>query len=237
MVRIEIALRCGYHSFVDTNVLNTGSVALSVLDVVKDLGVFIDNHLTFTKQLDSVIGKAKQRIYLILKSFQSRDIRLLVSAYKTYILPILDYCSSIWSPHKVTDIDRLENVQRYFTKRLKGLWDVNYVDRLLICSLKSLELRRLLADIVLVFKIVHKLIALKFDDFFELDTNNVTRGHNFKLRVPLCRINCRFNFFSVRVVQPWNSLPAPLVNAASVNIFKSGLDKINLSKHLKRQFY
>jgi len=62
--------------------------------------------------------------------------------------------------------DRLEAAQRYYTKRLQGLWDTPYNKRLIICSLTSLELRRLHADIILCFKIVHKLIDLVFTDFF-----------------------------------------------------------------------
>ena len=43
----------------------------------------VHRYLSFSKQLDSVINKAKQCIYLILKSFVPRDIKLLVAAYKT----------------------------------------------------------------------------------------------------------------------------------------------------------
>jgi len=62
------------------------------------------------------------------------------------------------------DIDRLERVQRHYTKRLEGFWNVNYADRLRICSLISLERRRLLSDLLLCFKIVHNHIDLVFSD-------------------------------------------------------------------------
>src|SRR5271169_6232878 len=97
-------------------------------------------------------------------------------AYKTYVLPILEYCSSVWFPSKLEDVDRLESVQRYFTKQLYGLWDLSYKDRLVTCSLQSLELRRLIADIFLCYKIIHGLVALNVKNFFEFDTNSVTRG-------------------------------------------------------------
>ena len=77
-------LLCGYSTFMDSQNLTAGSVSLSIFDDVKDLGVFIDKHLSFSKQVDTVISKAKQRIYLIFKSFKSRDIKLLIAAYKTY---------------------------------------------------------------------------------------------------------------------------------------------------------
>ena len=159
-----------------------------------------------------------------------------VFAYKTYVLPILEYCCTIWSPSKLGDIDRLEDVQRYFTKRLDGLWDLSYENRLIVCSLRSLELRRLLNDLILCFKIVHKLISLSFSDLFELDPNQRTRGHNYKIRLPLCKASRRQNFFAVRVVSAWNALPSILVNAESVNCFRKGVLLVDLSRFLNRKF-
>ena len=160
----------------------------------------------------------------------------MVFAYKTYVLPILEYCCTIWWPSKLGDIDRLENVQRCFTKRLDGLWDLSYENRLIVCSLRSLELRRLLNDLILCFKIVHKLISLSFSDLFELDPNQRTRGHNYKIRLPLCKASRRQNFFPVRVVSAWNALPSILVNAASVNCFRKEVLLVDLSRFLNRKF-
>ena len=101
--------------------LTVENIVLPIFDSVTDLGVVIDWELTFTKHILGIVSKAKQRIFLIFKSFQSRDIKLLVFAYVTYIRPIVEYCSIIWSPNKLRDIDLLEDIQRYFTKRLHGL--------------------------------------------------------------------------------------------------------------------
>jgi len=126
----------------------------------------IDCRLTFPPQIDMVVSKAKQRIYLLLMSFQSRNVSFLVFAFKTYILPILDYCFPVWNPNELLDIDRLECVQRRYTKRLEGPWNGNYADRLRICSLISLKRRRLLSDLLLCFKIVHYYIDFCFFRFF-----------------------------------------------------------------------
>jgi len=105
-----------------------------------------------------------------------------------------------------------------------------------VCSLRSLELRRLLNDLILCFKIVHKLISLSFSDLFELDPNQRTRGHNYKIRLPLCKASRRQNFFAVRVVSAWNALPSILVNAESVNCFRKGVLLVDLSRFLNRKF-
>ena len=213
------------------------NVSLPVLNSVKDLGVIVDCRLSFEEHISSIVNKAKQRIYLIFKSFTTRNINVLDFAYKTYILPIVDYCSNVWCPSKLGDIDRLEKIQRYFTKRLQGLWNIPYCNKLQICCLPSLEQRRLYSDLVLCFKIVHKLIALDFDNFFVLDPNTRTRGHNFKLLMPRWNTQHRHNFFSVRIVPVWNSLSFELVNSQSVNSFKTGLFKTDINKFLLRPWH
>jgi len=134
------------------------------------------------------------------KSFISRNVKLMVFAFKTYIMPNLECCSGIWSPTLLHDIDKIESVQRYFTKRLEGLWDVCYPERLVICGLVPLELRRIWADLIVCYKIVHKHIDLPMEDYFKLSTCNRTRGHNFKLSIPVCFNNVRSHYFASRVV-------------------------------------
>jgi hypothetical protein len=184
----------------------------------------------------TVCGRAKQRIYLLFKCFVSRDIDLLTIAYKSYVLPILEYCSPIWSPYKLGDIDQLEAVQRFFSKRLLGLWDEPYHIRLARCKLQSLELRRLKADLYQCYKIVNGLVALKFQDFFEPDNNHNLRGNRQKLKLPRHRLDVRLNTYSSRVVPIWNSLPNAVILSESFNIFKNKLDKVNLCDHLRRNF-
>ena len=52
------------------------------------------------------------------------------------------------------------------------------------------------------------------------------RGHSHKLKKPFARRAVRANFFSVRVVNSWNSLPESVVAAPTLNSFKSRLNKV-----------
>ena len=76
---------------------------------------------------------------MILKSFQSREKVLLFRAFLVYVRPILEYCSNVWSSYRLTDIQKIESVQRQFTKRLRGLKCIPYPDRLKILNAESLE--------------------------------------------------------------------------------------------------
>ena len=57
----------------------------------------------------------------ILRCFATRDNDLLVRAFLVYVRPILEYNSIVWSPTLIGDIEKLERVQRRFTKRLCGM--------------------------------------------------------------------------------------------------------------------
>ena len=69
---------------------------------------------------------------------------ILVKAFNTYVRPVLEYASSIWSPTQIGLINRLESVQRRFTKRLPGIGHLTYRERLsalyiLLCCLQINE--------------------------------------------------------------------------------------------------
>jgi len=51
----------------------------------------------------------------------NRAMSVLVRAYKTYVRPLVEYNSVVWSPVNLHDTDAIESVQRRFTKRLPGL--------------------------------------------------------------------------------------------------------------------
>ena len=105
------------------------------------------------------------------------------------------------------------------------------------CYLPSLELRRLWSDLVLCFKIVHKLIDIDFTEFFEFERSVYnTRGHMYKLRIPKIVNSVRKNFFSIRVLPVWNSLPNELVGVTSILKFKNGLRQVNLNNFLTRNY-
>ena len=42
---------------------------------------------------------------------------------------------------------------------------------------------------------------------------------------PFCNKNIRQKYFTIRVIETWNSLPHDIVNANSFNAFKNRLDK------------
>jgi hypothetical protein len=132
-----------------------------------------------------------------------------------------------------TTIDKLEQVQRSFTKRLQGLKELSYNERLRQLNLQRLELRRLHLDLVFVYKMIHGLVDLRFEDYFSFRQSK-TRGHKYTLNVNRAFKDVRKFFFSNRVVKWWNSLSAKTISATTINSFKSRLyDEVHLNGFLK----
>ena len=91
---------------------------LTRLDETKDLGILFNSRLNFSTHISTIMTNAKQRLYLLRKSFSSCDCDALILAFKTYIIPLVEYCSPVWSPSSVGDILKIESIQRSFTKSL-----------------------------------------------------------------------------------------------------------------------
>ena len=155
--------------------------SISKVTASKDLGVSIDNRLKFSDHINYITSRAHARASLIHKFFLSRDRATLVRAFITYVRPILEYASSVWSPHQVADVRKIESVQRRFTKRLPGLTALSYTERLAVLELDNLELRRLRLDLILAYKIVFRLGYVDFESYFTTMVNSVTRGYKYKL--------------------------------------------------------
>ena len=86
-------------------------------------------------------------------------------------------------------------MQRRFTKRLHGLRELSYGERLSVLNLQSLELRRLHYDLNWCYKILFGLVCVNSDEFFELSDTN-TRGHPYKLYKQHSYHSARLYFFT-----------------------------------------
>ncbi len=82
------------------------------------------------------------------------------------------------------------------------------------------ERRRLRADLILAFKIFKGEVDLNPSEFFLRLPRVGLRGHTYRLLQGPSRLRRRSGAFSVRVVKYWNRIPAHLVSAPSVSIFK-----------------
>ena len=208
-----------------------GDFILPKVVFVNDLGVTIDDSCQFAAHIGGIVTKAHARVNLIFRCFVSRDIATLTRAFITYVRPMLEYASTVWSPSHITLIKKIESVQRRFSKRLHGLANISYQQRLTALDLESLERRRLRADLITTYKIIFSLLDVNAAQFFTFPNNPVTRGHRYRITRTRFRVDVRRHSFAIRVIEPWNNLPEDHTNFTNLSTFKSSLKKIDLSKY------
>ena len=205
------------------------SIGGEVVDNVsseRDLGVLIDNSLSSSKHCAKAVATANKVLGMINRTYSCKSKENILCLYKSLVRPHLEYCCQIWRPYHQKDIDNIEKVQRRVTRMISECSLLNYSDRLVITGLLSLEMRRLRADLIEVFKIVKGFEKVNSSLFFEKQRNVRTRGHPFRFYKPNCRLDIRKYFFSQRVISEWNSLPLEAVTADTVNTFKNKIDPV-----------
>ena len=207
----------------------------------KDLGIIFDNCLYFDKNVIECCRGALMTINNLFRCFITSDVIMLLKAYITYAPPKLEFATTVWNPglkairyNGLTD--KLESVQRLFTRRLFdtcGRKYTNYNERLNYLELKSLELRRIHNDLIMTFKIVNNLCKVDYSEIlYFTKKNSRTRGHDLKLQACKSRTNVHMNYLNNRIINVWNNLDYETVHSPSLNYFKSRINKINFNRYL-----
>ena len=188
------------------------------------LGVTVDKDLKFNKHIANAVNNANKILGVIKRTFECLDHDTIPTLFKALVRPHLEYANSVWSPRYKKDDIALEKVQRRATKMIKEIKDLPYGKRLEILKLPSLHYCRKRGDMIQVFKIISGIDRLDSDSFFVKSQIQGTRGNQHKIFKKRATLDIWRNSFSIRIVNDWNSLPNDVVNAKTLNDFKSRLD-------------
>ncbi|XP_037049545.1 uncharacterized protein LOC119083844 [Bradysia coprophila] len=141
---------------------------LERVSLKKDLGVTFDEKLNFNEHIDRVTRKAYQMLGFIFRSCKRfRKPESIITLYKAYVRSQVEYCTVVWSPIYQNSIEKIERVQRKFTRMLYRKFNWNYVDypqRLARLKLPMLESRRFISDEIFLYKVVNGRFTVALDN-------------------------------------------------------------------------
>ena len=197
---------------------------LSKVEEECDLGVIFERDMKFSKHISTKVNKANSILALVKNSFSFMDKHMFMRLYTALVRPHVEFANVVWHTYLKKDIDAIESLQRRATRLVPGIKDLPYSDRLAELKLPSLSYRRLRADALQTYKIIHQFDKCQYEKFFKLSESS-TRGHPFKLEKPRCRTTFTLEQFSSRVVNTWNQLPQEVVLAKDVENFKVRFDQ------------
>src|SRR5699024_689994 len=96
------------------------NLKLSIHSTVKDLGITLDNKLTFIHHYNNIISRANKALGCVKRfSKDFKNLTTLKTLYVAHVRSILEYGAIIWIPYYSTHIDRIERVQYRFFKFMK----------------------------------------------------------------------------------------------------------------------
>jgi len=189
----------------------------------KDLGVVFNESFKPSINCNKVSKSANKVIGLIKRTISNKTAEGMLILYKTLVRPIVDYCISVWRPFTKKDKEKLEKVQRRYTKMIIGCRGKTYEQRLDKLRLTTLDQRHYRADMVQVFKILKDQKNIYPTDFLTLSKRS-GRINCMKLYKKRSCLDVSKHCFTSRVVDQWNILPDRVILATDVNDFKSRLD-------------
>lgn len=218
---------------------------LVVVSEVRDLGVLLDSKLKFNVHINNIVTRAAQMLGFLkrsLKGFKLRQTRLIL--YNSLVRSRLEFASVSWNPVYSSSSQRIENIQRAFTRHLAYITrNIShrrpYSQRMSFFNITSLKTRRMIADLMFIHKILNNKIhcadllsSLQLTVPLNYPRHPITRTFS----LPRCRTNLGLHQPLARISASYNEINAKLPEIDIV-YDNSNSYRNKLLKHFVQQSY
>ena len=188
----------------------------------------MSDNANFTEHISKVCKIVNQKCGWILRTFVCRNTFFMKLMWKSLVQPNIDYCSQLWMPFKSGEMEKIENLQKQFTKRIPEVKNLSYWDRLKKLKMLSQERRMERYRIIYTWKILEG-----------KSPNCGIQNKNHDRLGRLCEIpkiianskksiqTLRENSFQINGPKLFNCLPKKIRNkkGCSIEEFKAELDQ------------
>ena len=100
------------------------------------------------------------------------------------IRPHVEYCSSVWDPHTLSDTQKIERIQRQAARYVTGDYRRSSSVSEMLHNLKwtNLSTRRSVNRLTMIYNILNGHSAITPNYFFEINRTQTRKKHNLTLR-------------------------------------------------------
>ena len=199
-----------------------GNEILQEVSDAKYLGIQIDNKLDWNKHISTVAARGQSKLAFLNSNLKGCPKKLRDTAYISLIRPALEYSCSVWHPHKKSNKDKIEKVQRRAARFVSNNFrrKASVSEMLHDLGWQSLDGRRQDQRLVLFYKIINGLVSVETEDILTPADSRTRKNHSFKFKH--FQANCdsyRYSFFPA-TISSWNNLPFGIEKVDSVEGFK-----------------
>ena len=205
--------------------------SLANVTLSKYLGVSIAQDLKWDLHINNIVKKANRILGFLRRNLKISSQSIKETAYKALVRPVLEYASTVWDPFTEEQVTSIEKVQRRAARFVKNKYQRQASVQHMLSELgwETLESRRKIARLTMMYKINHGLVHVEFgkaqadrkDKLRATSTRN-RRLHSCQLNRIQCTRDYRFNSFLPRTIRQWNDqLTEAAVSAETLDIFKS----------------
>ena len=195
----------------------------------KYLGVDLANNLDWKPHVDRIVKKSNSMLGFLRRDLRISSQETKAMAYMTMVRSNLEYCATVWNPHKKEHIKKLEMVQRraarFVTSRFHNTSSVT--DMLNQLQWDTLEVRRCKLQLTMFYKIVNNIVDIDKDLYLTPAMAKTRASHSKKFRQISTSRDCFKNSFFPRTIPLWNKLPASTAEAPDLVLFKQGLSNLS----------
>ena len=195
--------------------LSVGNTLLAESDFLTILGVTFDSHLTFQQHLRNVSANAARKLGIVRKaSYIFGDEGTNLTCFRSFVLPLLEYCSPVWMSAAARDLSLLDRVARggRFLFPDSRSYDLDH--RRLISCLSMYHKFFFSGDLPVSSLIPDPLLLARATRFAE-------RQHDYAVAIPHCHTSQFQRCFVPFTSQLWNNLPGEIIQLESQK-FKKG---------------
>jgi hypothetical protein len=190
--------------------IHVGETTIKRVSYSKTLGVVIDEHLTWQRQIENIQTKISKGIGMLRRIKKIVPKTTLIKVYNAIILPHFDYCSLVWDNCSDYLIDKLQKLQNRAARVITSkTYETRSCDVLKELQWQPLKERLKHKKLFFMHKIRNNKLPISTTNMFDIKTNlryNLrSNNRDFSLDKP--NTNFMKKIISYAASSAWNNLP------------------------------